>query len=127
MKSSINLAFILALFSLAASAADKLTENTLRLSAGEKSAPAKITDMAWYAGRWTGTGFGGENEETWMPPNGGMMLGMYRLVQNGRPSFFELLEIYEVDNTIALRLKHFNPDLTGWEEKDKFVSMPFVK
>ncbi|MCC6242407.1 MAG: hypothetical protein IT353_06175 [Gemmatimonadaceae bacterium] len=24
------------------------------------------------------------------------------------------------------RLKHFNPDLTGWEEKDRFVEFAFV-
>ena len=27
---------------------------------------------------------------------------------------------------MVLRLKHFHPDLVGWEEKDETVSFPFV-
>jgi hypothetical protein len=29
--------------------------------------------------------------------------------------------------SLALKLKHFNPDLTGWEDKDRFVTFPLVK
>lgn len=32
----------------------------------------------------------------------------------------------KVDGKLVVRLKHFNPDLTGWEEKDRFVDFPFV-
>jgi hypothetical protein len=26
-----------------------------------------------------------------------------------------------------MRIKHFNPDLTGWEEKDDYITFPFIK
>jgi len=32
----------------------------------------------------------------------------------------------EEDETVLLRLKHFNSDLTGWEEKDETVDFPLV-
>jgi hypothetical protein len=35
--------------------------------------------------------------------------------------------LLETEGTLILRLKHFNPDLTGWEEKDKSVDFKFVK
>jgi hypothetical protein len=35
--------------------------------------------------------------------------------------------LVEHEGTISLRLKHFNPDLTGWEEKDKTVDFRFIK
>ena len=48
-----------------------MTANTLRLSPDQKSPAATIADMEWYAGRWTGSGLGGLNEEVWSPPRDG--------------------------------------------------------
>jgi hypothetical protein len=36
------------------------------------------------------------------------------------------MTFFEHEGSLVLRLKHFNPDLTGWEEKDKFVEFKFV-
>src|SRR5262245_8230702 len=108
MRSRLLLAVAaLVTFGSPANPADTRTANTLRLAAGEKPAAATIADMAWYAGRWTGSGFGGENEEVWTPPNAGTMLGMYRLVKDGKPVFFELLTILEEQGSLLIRLKHF--------------------
>lgn len=87
----------------------------------------KVADMAWVEGKWQGEAFGGEIEEIWSAPDGGSMMGMFRLVDDGKVAFYELMIISEVDKTLVLRLKHFNEDLIGWEEKDDSVEFPLVK
>ena len=76
-----------------------------------------IDDASWLAGRWVGTGLGGEIEEVWSPPAGGQMIGTFALRREGRPIFYELMMIDRADQGIRLRVKHFNPDFTGWEER----------
>jgi hypothetical protein len=82
--------------------------------------------MAWLAGHWTGDGLGGRSEEIWSPPDHGVMMGMYRHIKDDKPVFYELLTLVEERGSLVMRLKHFNPDLTGWEEKAESVSFPFV-
>ncbi len=105
---------------------EPLTEHTLRLRSGVKSPSASITDVEWLAGHWKGEAFGGVSEEIWSAPGGGVMMGMYRLVRDGKPVFYELMMLAEENGSLVLRLKHFNSDLTGWEEKEKTVDFPFV-
>lgn len=109
-----------------ASAQEKLTERTFRLKAGMQSPPATISDMAWLAGHWAGEALGGLSEEIWSDPGAGSMMGMYRLIRDGRPVFYELLTIVEENGSLMLRLKHFNANLTGWEEKLKTIDFPLV-
>ena len=118
--------FILALLAPAALAHERQTEHTLKLAPGEKPGTATIGDMAWLAGHWRGEGLGGFVEEMWTPPRDGVMLGMFRLVRDGHPEFYELMAIVEEEQSLVLRVKHFNPDMTGWEEKDETVDFPFV-
>jgi len=72
-------------------AQERLTEHTFKLSAGKQSPAATIADMAWLAGHWIGGGLGGLTEEVWSPPRNGVMMGMFRLVRDGKPIFYELL------------------------------------
>ena len=120
------LTFAFALLATAASAQQALTTNTLRLAPGQASPPATIADMAFLVGHWTGTGLGGHFEEVWTAPKKGVMLGMYRGLKDDAPVFYELLTLSEVNGSLEFRLKHFNPDMKGWEEKDQTVAMPFV-
>ena len=121
------LASTFALLAVPALAQQRLTEHTLRLAPGQASPPATIADAAFLVGHWSGEGLGGRFEEVWTAPQKGAMVGMYRgLKADGAPSFYELLTIRETAGSIEVRLKHFNPDMTGWEEKAQFVSMPFV-
>jgi len=90
-------------------------------------ANATLSDFAWLVGRWTGPGLGGTSEEIWTGPGGGSMQGMYRLLRDGKIVFYEILTLTEKDGSVVLRLKHFNPDLTGWEEKGDLVEFPLVK
>ena len=92
----------------------------------QPSPPAKLAEIAWLQGRWIGDGLGGLNEEVWSPPRGGVMMGMYRLLKEDKPVFYEFLTIVEENGTLAMRLKHFNPDFTGWEEKAGFVTFKLV-
>lgn len=82
-----------------------------------------IDDYTWLAGHWVGDGFGGVSEEVWALPADGTMMGMYRHIKDEKLVFYEFL-LLDKD---GLRLKHFHPDLKGWETKDEFVSFPMVE
>lgn len=103
------------------------TPNTLRLADGAPRPPARVADLAWLAGSWTGEGLGGTLDEAWSQPAGGAMVGYFRLVKDGTPVFYEILTLLEVDGSVEMRLKHVNPDMTGWEEKNGFVTFKLVK
>lgn len=117
---------LLGLISSTALAQDKQTEHTLKLSAGQKSPAATLAEMDWLVGHWMGNAFGGVSEEIWAKSAGGAMMGMFRQVNDGKTVFYELMTLVEENETILIRLKHFNPNLTGWEEKDKTVSFKYV-
>jgi hypothetical protein len=108
------------------SAQDHLTSHTLSLRPGQSSPPAKITDVGWLSGRWTGPAFGGMSEEIWGQPGGGSMMGAFRLLRDDKPVFYELVTIVEEGGSLSLRLKHFNSDLRAWEDKEKFVLFKLV-
>lgn len=84
----------------------------------EAEAEATIAQASWLAGRWVGQGLGGEMEETWSPPVGGQMVGHFRLVEAGAPTFYEFMMLDAVEGGVRMRVKHFNPDFVGWEERD---------
>ena len=49
-----------------------------------------VADLAWLSGTWrTESGA----EEWWIPPRGGLMLGVHRKVREGRATFWEQLRI----------------------------------
>jgi len=104
-------------------------ENTLKFEAGMPVPKANIDDVKWIAGNWRGDAFGGTAEEMWGQPEGGSMMGSYRLVKDGKVVFYEIQTIVEQDNSLVFRLKHFNADLSGWEEKQAAaaISFPLVK
>jgi hypothetical protein len=56
----------------------------------------RVDDLGWMAGAWRlEEAPGRSNEETWMPPHGGAMLGVHRDVRDGRLVGFEFLRISE--------------------------------
>ena len=85
-----------------------------------------IADAAWLEGHWAGEGFGGQLEEVWMAPVGRQMVGHFRMTQDGAPVFYEFLLIEEHEGGLRYRVKHFNPDMVGWEERDGFHEFPWV-
>jgi hypothetical protein len=103
------------------------TANTLTLPADSPRPSARITDLTWLEGRWHGEGLGGTVEEVWGAPAGGAMVGYFRLVRDGKPSFYEIMTLLENEGSVEMRLKHVNPDMTGWEEKASFVTFRLVR
>ena len=87
---------------------------------------AKVTDLAWLEGAWIGKGLGGEAEEAYSAPLAGTIVGYFRFVKDGKPVFYEIVTLIEEKGGVILRLKHFHPDLVGWEEKDKSQEFPLI-
>lgn len=90
------------------------------------SPPAIISELSWIQGSWQGEAFGGQTEEIWSAPSAGSMMGMFKLISEGEISFYELMTIVEKEGTLLLRIKHFDKDMKGWEEKDTSVEFPLV-
>ncbi len=94
-----------------------------------QAAPAaRLADLGWLAGRWEGPGIeGGIASETYSAPAGGQIVGHFRqLKRDGSIMFYEIMTIAEVGGRLHFRVKHFNPDMTAWEEKERVVSFPLV-
>jgi hypothetical protein len=84
--------------------------------------PVTIDAAAWMAGRWVGEGFDGQMEESWAPPVGGQMIGHFRYWREGEPQFYEFMVMDVVDGGVRMRLKHFNPDYTTWEDRETWTT-----
>ena len=129
MKRTYQIALIIALLPFAARLAAQAegSANTLRLDSSGKPAEAKITDLAFLTGYWTGEGLEGECEELWMPPAADRMYGTFTLYREGKLVFSEALLLVEEEGSVELRVKHFDPAFVGWEEKDGHVTFRLVK
>lgn len=84
-------------------------------------ASRQISELAFLAGAWTGTGLGGDVELHWTKPAGGSMAGMTRLVQDGKAGFFEFILIEQGEQGVTLRFQHFNPGYAAWEKNGPLV------
>lgn len=109
-----------------AHSAERYTANTLQLTPGERSTPASLSEMSWLTGVWRGSGLGADNEEIWSAPRADVMIGMYRMIQDGVPVLFEFLMLRQIEGSLVLQLKHFDSQLHGWEERDQSMTFPFV-
>lgn len=63
--------------------------------------PDGLDALGWLAGCWEGQGGGGRNQECWMAPEGGMMLGISRVI-SPRGTQFEFLRIAPHGDGLAL-------------------------
>jgi hypothetical protein len=63
--------------------------------ASDTGEPWSIDDLAFIAGHWVGTNTAGSFEETWLPPGGGMLVGLHRDVKMDGSVFYEFLRIEE--------------------------------
>ncbi|MHA6332478.1 DUF6265 family protein [Qipengyuania sp. CAU 1752] len=113
---------------LALSGAQVSAQETRMGEEGFESPPATIAQMDWLVGQWSGTGIGdAPAQESWLPPVGTTMVGTFvQADEAGAIRFTEHLYLSEENGTLVLRLKHFNADLTGWEEKDDMLTFRLV-
>lgn len=80
---------------------------------------------SWITGTWVGNGFGGISEEVWSEPSSdGVIMGSFR--HTSLEGVINFYEFFLLDST-GLKLKHFNPDFSGWEEKEKFVHFKMIE
>lgn len=95
---------------------------------GHVPPPATVSQLEWLVGQWIGDGIEDAPAlESWLPPTGGTMVGTF-VQQNGDGSimFTEHMYLTEHDGSLEIRLKHFNADLTGWEDKDGMVRFRLI-
>ena len=88
--------------------------------------PATLADVSFIAGHWLGGDGGDVSEEVWSAPEGDSMMGMWRYVAKGRAGIFELLTLTAEGENVLLRLRHFDPDLVGREDRERPVELPLV-
>jgi hypothetical protein len=88
--------------------------------------PVSAGDLAWLAGRWVGARAGDEIEEIWSAPAANTLMALFRWLRDGQVRFFELISVEAAGSGLVLRLKHFDPGLQGWEEKDQSVTFDLV-
>jgi hypothetical protein len=91
-------------------------------------AKAKLADLAWLSGAWEGEGVAGAPAvEVYSPAAGGQMIGHFRqLNADGTVMFYELITLGKREGVLTYSLKHFNPDLTGWEERNEVRHFPLT-
>jgi hypothetical protein len=76
-----------------------------------------VQDFAFLTGRWRGGIQGGLFDEEWSQPSADSMMGMFRYMENGKVHFYEFMVIEASPGGPLLHLRHFDPGLTGWEDK----------
>ena len=103
-----------------------VTEHTVRLDDPEKRPAATLEDVAWLVGSWEGEAFGGTFEEVWNPPSLGSMVGFFKFMGDEAVAFYELMLLVEEEGSLSLKVKHFNPDFSAWEEREEYVDFRFV-
>ncbi len=87
---------------------------------------SSIDPLSWLEGRWIGQEPGHLIEEQWSAPYAAVMMGMFRFVQAGEPRFYEFMTLAIEHTELVLRIKHFDPGLTGWEEREESVRYALV-
>lgn len=118
---------LLLTFSMAVKAQENITGNTFRCSAKDARQNVSISHFNILEGSWTGEGLGGYCEEYWSPMKDSLMIGMFRFMENEKTVFSEFMYLMHDSAGWLLRVKHFNPDFTGWEEKNKSVSFRLIR
>lgn len=99
----------------------------IRLHVDGRPAPrATIADMAWIEGHWIGDMPEGPVEHVVLGPRFGHLPGFVRALAPKNPIFYEISVFAEVGDSLTLRVKHFTPELAGWEAQAGYIARPLV-
>lgn len=90
------------------------------------AAPVTVADFAWMEGVWKGEIDGDLIEEQWSAPAGGVAMGMFRWVADGKIALYEFLTLEPGAGGPILWLRHFNAGLVGWEDKEGAIAFHLV-
>lgn len=100
----------------------------IRVSTADKSrAPAKIEDLAWLEGSWVGDMPDGPVEHVILPARHGHMPSFVRALAKDKVFFYEISVFAESGSTVVSRVKHFTPELSGWESREGYVERVLVE
>ena len=124
-----SLSLALSCFFIALAAPASTAAQETRVAGADHTPPAAaIEQLDWLVGSWSGSGInGGQAHETWLPATGDTMVGVFVQEEPGGGIMFtEHMYIREVDGSVQMDLKHFNADLTAWEDRDEMVTFRLI-
>lgn len=129
MKNPIRLVAVLALLLAghATLAQSQRTEHTFKLDDPESRPAATLDDVSLLVGNWSGEAFGNTFEAGWNPPSAGSMIGFFKLMDGDEVVFYELLLLVEEEDSLSMKVKHFDADFTAWEEKADYVTFRYIE
>ncbi|WP_353779673.1 DUF6265 family protein [Winogradskyella sp. 3972H.M.0a.05] len=127
MKNSIIILILALTINNLVTAQKKISDNVLQLNENSTSPASTLNDIKWIVGHWEGEALDGKCEETWLPAHNGRMIGTFRMTETKKFKFFAFSTIMEQGNSLEMRVKHFNYNFEGWEEKDRYIAFPLVK
>jgi hypothetical protein len=94
---------------------------------GAQNPARTVPDLSWITGHWVDDSNGELSEETWVPPSGDCVSGMWRWVVGGKAKLYELLTITAEADGLVMRLRHFDRAGIGWEDKDHPLVLKLVR
>jgi hypothetical protein len=95
--------------------------SAVRAAAAGEPVRASLDSFSWLAGRWRGDVSFGTIEEIWSPASEGVMMGMFRMINRGKPSLYEFMTLEQRGDGVIMKIRHFNGQFAAREEKDKAV------
>ncbi|MDB5263474.1 MAG: hypothetical protein JWQ14_2757 [Adhaeribacter sp.] len=101
----------------------------LTLPATAQTSPkgGTLASISFIEGHWKATNDGRAVEGMWMAADGDNMVGMMRMMKDGKVSMYEILAYEQSAQGLVSLVKHFKPGLIGQEEKDKQDRYNFVE
>jgi hypothetical protein len=84
---------------------------------------ATLADFAWLAGRWIERDGKTVSEEHWLPPEGDVMTGGWRLVVDGKAKVLELLALRQEGDAVRYYMRHFDGAFVAREERDRPIAL----
>ena len=100
----------------------------IRLREPGKSAPkARLAELDWLSGSWVGQMPSGEVEHLILDDSSAHMPGFVRALNKTGIFFYEITVFAEVGGSLSYRVKHFTPELAGWEPQASYVDRPLVE
>jgi uncharacterized protein DUF6265 len=77
--------------------------------AADDAPKAKVADLAWMSGHWSGPMQNGTLEENWIQPTSKSIASLVRSTSGDATSMIEVIVIEEENDTLVLRVQQFNP------------------
>ncbi len=103
-----------------------LANETRTAVSGQARPAAQVGELSWLAGVWDGQGISGPAREVYSAPMSGVIVGHFIQQRKESIGFYELITIRPDGESITYCLRHFNADLTAWEEKNEVQCFPLI-